>query len=398
MSSVSLDSGQLAAARQAVTVLASSVEAQRHAVSSGTPVSLPTLHDGGPAQQASVWLEEQVAGLQSLEDLARLLETTGGTASYDGTGSFEGVGGTGLLDAFTSLVPVGPESDATLEEVHQWWLALSPLQQLAATLVQSRTYGNTDGIPAQVHDLANRKNLPVFRQELLGMLEDPASYDPDTADHVSVFTPGFTSNVQDSLSTYDADMYDLQVKAAQQSRMYGDSGTVATVTWLGYDAPQLNEITDWPRSVTMPDLAEADGDPVADLGGVAPFGVDPSHMDGVDFLSTHEGELPDGARGAGSPRHSEYLKKDSTAQYTPCRHGRGPAGEPPGDRGRTAPVPGGPSDRRLLQLGPGVVHQGCQTGRAAVEVTGEIVEDGLEHAWDAAKDFRLHNPVVHVPW
>ena len=123
----------------------------------GTPIQLPTLADGSPAARAAAWLEEQLAGLQSLVDLARLLETTGGNATYDGTGSFadaanrigpeiarvlasldpedqqdlaaltgiagllqrysgdpvvenaliEEVGGTGLLDAFTSLVPVG---------------------------------------------------------------------------------------------------------------------------------------------------------------------------------------------------------------------------------------------------------------------------------------------------
>lgn len=584
MSSVSLDSGQLAAARRAVTALASAIESQRHAVTSGTPVSLAPLADGGPARWAAVWLEQQVAGLRSLEDLARLLETTGGTASYDGSGSFEEasrrlgpeiarvlgsldpedqqdlvalagiagllqrysgdpqvenalieeVAGTGLLDAFTSLVPVGPEPDATPEEVHQWWLSLTPAQQLAATLVQSRTYGNTDGLPAQVRDLANRKNLPEYREELLGLLDDPAGYDPeadpgflesflhngddlwiqeklraldeletvlargdrqllmldpfdgqqlhaavaigdvDTADHVSVFTPGFTSNVQDSLGSYDADMYDLQVKAAQQSRMYGDSGTVATVTWLGYDAPQMNEVTDWPRSVAMPNLAEAggddlagfyeginssravdphltalghsygslttgyalqhdgtgiddavlfgspgtgtwhrgdlhvpdghlfvaeaDGDPVADLGGAAPFGADPSHLDGVDFLSTHERDLPDGGHGSGSSGHSEYLEKDTTAQYNLAVTVAGL----PENRLVTEGAPplfrdGRPTGDFYSSV-PDAVHHGYETGRAAVEVTGEIVGDSLEHAWDTAKDFRLHNPVVHVPW
>ena len=36
------------------------------------------------------------------------------------------------------------------------------------------------------------------------------SGDVDTADHVSVFTPGFTSTVQDSLSRYDGQMDDLR--------------------------------------------------------------------------------------------------------------------------------------------------------------------------------------------
>ena len=168
--------------------------------------------------------------------------------------------------------------------MHQWWLALSPAQQLAATLVQSRTYGNLDGIPAAARDLANRKNIPDYRRELYAMLEHPETFDlddepgtfedlffnygdyevgeklraldaletvlgrgdrqlllldpfdghqlhaavavgdVDTADHVSVFTPGFTSTVQDSLSRYDGQMDDLRRAAQRQSTRFGDSG------------------------------------------------------------------------------------------------------------------------------------------------------------------------------
>ena len=89
MSTVRLDSQRLAAARQAVSELAEQIEAQRHRVTRGTPVSLADLQDGGAAAQSAAWLAEQVAGLQSLEDLARLLETQGSSASYDGSGSFE---------------------------------------------------------------------------------------------------------------------------------------------------------------------------------------------------------------------------------------------------------------------------------------------------------------------
>jgi len=583
---VRLDSARLIAARRALSALAENIESQRHAVTMGTPIDLPTLADGSPAARAAAWLEEQLAGLQSLVDLARLLETTGGTASYDGTGSFadaanrigpeiahvlaaldperqqdltalsgiagllqrysgdpvvenalvEEVGGTGLLDAFTSLVPVAPEPDATPEEVHQWWLALTPAQQLAATLVQSRTYGNTDGIPAQARDLANRKNLPEYRAELLDMLENPEAYEPgeepgtldmfladgpdfeiseklraldsletvlglgdrqlllldpfdgqqlhaavaigdvDTADHVSVFTPGFTSTVQDSISTYDRDMSRLQKRAAAQSLRYGDGGSVATVSWLGYDAPQMNEVTDWPRSVTMPKLArtggddlagfyeginssrtddphltalghsygslttgyalqhdgtgvddavlfgspgsgtwdrsdlnvpdghlfvaEADDDPVADFGGTAPFGADPSHLDGVDFLSTHERELPDGTRGTGSAGHSEYLQEETTSQYNLAVT---VAGLPDRQAGEGSPPlwrDGRPTGDFYSAV-PDTVHKGLEAGRLTLEVAEEAVEEGVEEVWDRARDFRLPNPSmpsIKVPW
>ena len=227
--------------------------------------------------------------IAALTGIAGLLQRYSGDPVVENA-LIEEVGGTGLLDAFTSLVPVGPEPGATPEDVHDWWLSLSPAQQLAASLVQSRVYGNTDGIPAQVRDLANRKNLPEYREELLGMLENPDAYQPgeepstidmflasgpdfeiseklraldeletvlgyddrqllaldpfagqqlhaavaigdvDTANHVSVFTPGFTSTVQDSLRGYDSDMYDLRRLAQDKVSRYGDGGTVASVT------------------------------------------------------------------------------------------------------------------------------------------------------------------------
>ena len=66
---VRLDSRQLIAARRLLSALADHIEAQRHAVTIGTPIPLPMLADGGPTQRAALWLEEQVAGLQSLADL-----------------------------------------------------------------------------------------------------------------------------------------------------------------------------------------------------------------------------------------------------------------------------------------------------------------------------------------
>ncbi len=62
-----------------------------------------------------------------------------------------------------------------------------------------------------------------------------------TADHVAVFTPGFTSTVQ-GMGGYDNDMADLATRAGWSSVLSGDTGSVATVTWLGYQAPQWDTI------------------------------------------------------------------------------------------------------------------------------------------------------------
>ena len=64
--------------------------------------------------------------------------------------------------------------------------------------------------------------------------------DVDTADHVAVFTPGLNSTVQDSLARYVGNMDDLRERALFELHAAGRSETVATVAWLGYEAPQLH--------------------------------------------------------------------------------------------------------------------------------------------------------------
>lgn len=79
----------------------------------------------------------------------------------------------------------------------------------------------------------------------------------DTADHVAVFTPGLTSTVQDSLEGYDNDIRELQQRATAEAQTYGVGGSVAAVSWLGYEAPQWGGTLDPDRSVAIDALAQA---------------------------------------------------------------------------------------------------------------------------------------------
>ncbi|MGH3518433.1 MAG: alpha/beta hydrolase [Haloechinothrix sp.] len=72
----------------------------------------------------------------------------------------------------------------------------------------------------------------------------------DTADHVAVFTPGLTSNVPDSMVNYDNDMDQLQFRSEDELSRYGKDPSVATVTWIGYQAPQWSETIIDENSVT----------------------------------------------------------------------------------------------------------------------------------------------------
>ena len=62
-----------------------------------------------------------------------------------------------------------------------------------------------------------------------------------TADHVAVFTPGFTSTVQ-GMGGYDTSMYELSARTERELLRSGAGGSVATVTWLGYQAPQWDTV------------------------------------------------------------------------------------------------------------------------------------------------------------
>lgn len=64
---------------------------------------------------------------------------------------------------------------------------------------------------------------------------------PDTADHVSVTTGGLNTNVRDSIGSMTTEAANLQRESLRQLSLSPDHSmeSVATVAWLGYDAPQV---------------------------------------------------------------------------------------------------------------------------------------------------------------
>lgn len=82
-----------------------------------------------------------------------------------------------------------------------------------------------------------------------------ANGDVDRADHVSVFTPGLNTTVQGSLGNYDRHMDALRSTANRLAFEEG-KGTVATVSWLGYEAPQSSTHLQPSRSVMGEEAAK----------------------------------------------------------------------------------------------------------------------------------------------
>jgi hypothetical protein len=203
-----------------------------------------------------------------------------------------------------------PPADASPDDVGRWWASLGVLEQLAAATRRPADVGGVDGVAAWARDLANRTMLDQTREDLaqewtetgddglqarLGemrriqetldrggrqlLLLDHTTGERmhaviavgnvDTADHVAVFTPGFTTTVDARTSAYDSDMERLRSRTEKELFDAGSSDTVATITWIGYDAPQWHEALDIgilggrADSVVSDDLAREGGDALA---------------------------------------------------------------------------------------------------------------------------------------
>ncbi|MGC0362275.1 hypothetical protein ABH922_000259 [Rhodococcus sp. 27YEA15] len=63
--------------------------------------------------------------------------------------------------------------------------------------------------------------------------------DPDRADHVGVTIPGLNTNVKDSMRGMVDEARRLRDEAQRQLRRVGRDESVATIAWIGYDAPQV---------------------------------------------------------------------------------------------------------------------------------------------------------------
>lgn len=371
--------------------------------------------------------------------------------------------------------PASPPKAGTPADNALWWRSLSPQQQEQVLSQHPDWIGNRDGVPFTARDDANRALLSVNRSELeaererleadladnwfggtftnadaaldhvndklasldaiektltnedrpgerqlllLDMSQERAQAaiargNVDTAENVAVFVPGLTANVTDSMAGYDADMDDLHHRAELESKRVDPvPEATATVTWIGYQAPQWGDTfgansvasdhaaengaaqlrpflqgigaarehdahltvlghsygsttaglalqqetgaddvmffgspglhTSHVEDLKVPSghayYIEARQDPVGDLGH---FGIDPSHMTGIEHASAREATVVNPVTGETEhltevTGHSRYLEEGSTSQYN------------------MAVVVAGMPDRRVYDSGGGV--------------------------------------------
>ncbi|MCY7402569.1 MAG: alpha/beta hydrolase [Nocardioides sp.] len=263
--------------------------------------------------------------VRAAEDLLRHFFVAGTSL----TQALSGEGGIPQIAENAMGRPGAPGTDATPEQVHQWWEELSEAQREAVIAAYPELVGSADGLPAEARNDANRVTLDgdlstLETRETDGTIspaeqrvldnareaeqaledadgfEDPITgdkpggqlylYDPgafdgdgrvaigvgdlDTADDVAVFTPGINTDMSDTTG-YVGDVTNLY----ESTRYNGDGSSVATMFWLGYDAPDgLTDIA------TMTEgRAEDGGQRLADMvdGMRAARPDDPAHLTAV---------------------------------------------------------------------------------------------------------------------
>ncbi|MGH3698814.1 MAG: alpha/beta hydrolase [Pseudonocardiaceae bacterium] len=269
----------------------------------------PMAQERAAVQSAVIGLVQQV--LRGAEQVDADL-----TAVLRAAARFEIDDNTTLAAAAGGLSARVPPGGATPQQVADWWSSLSDAERTILVASRPELLGNLDGLPAEVRDSANRSRIPEERgalQAQLTQLQAAASGgelsagaqlgqvrnklraldaldatlargdrqlllldtwgrrvkaavaigDVDKATHVAVFTPGFTSTVEDSLTGYDDQISLMRRQAEDESQRHGGKDSVAAVTWIGYEAPQSGEVVDPDRSVAGEHQARAGGKALA---------------------------------------------------------------------------------------------------------------------------------------
>lgn len=307
------------AAAEFATTHQLSISADGTVTDTGPSIDTGNDHDNGVAlDERQGWVTECVDLIEQAlrkasdvdTDLAGVLERIELNRIHVGPGGLATASKLGEVEGDLSLLE--PPEGATPSDSAAWWATLSPDERRQIIARHPEWIGNRDGVDFTSRDLANRIILDSRRAWVEGRLDDPdltpaqrkdleeeqasiAQIDEmldrqgvhqlagldfskerteaivvngnlDSADQVAVFTPGMTSNVP-GMGGYDTDMAQLKRRmeaillAEGDVNADGSPKTVATVTWMGYQAPQALPDT----SVASRDAAETGGASLADF-------------------------------------------------------------------------------------------------------------------------------------
>ncbi|WP_245535323.1 alpha/beta hydrolase [Segniliparus rotundus] len=230
-----------------------------------------------------------------------LRKAVGGEINAAGTGNETQAALAGAAQGTLGMPepPKAPGGHADPSYNAGWWKDLTPEQRRRVLDLHPEWVGNLDGVPASVHDEANRKMLPGdiarlqaevdrlqkqldsefghgafsntdsdlwYAQRRLEGLQatekalrdnpgtkllvlDPdygtrgrvaiGTGDPDTANHISISTPGVNSSPGQSIGEMTKEAVALKTETENVLKANGHGNeTVSTISWIGYEPPQ----------------------------------------------------------------------------------------------------------------------------------------------------------------
>lgn len=227
-------------------------------------------------------------------------------------------GGSSPTTPMSMPPPASPPMRGSPADNATWWRALTALQQERVLREHPEWIGNRDGVDFTARDVANQALLSVDRDRLMakrerleaelagdwsgGVLTNNdvalahvkdklasivaieatlvhgqrqlllldmgqeraqaaiANGNVQTADNVAVFVPGMTTTVSDDMQRHDQEMGHLRTGAEAESKRISPRqwATTATVTWMGYQAPQkgVSDVFDRDKSVIFDNTAK----------------------------------------------------------------------------------------------------------------------------------------------
>ena len=363
-------------------------------------------------------------------ELNRIHAGPGGLAAASKLGEVKG--DLGLLEP-----PVG----ASISDSTAWWASLSPDERVEVIAMHPMWIGNRDGIDFTSRDLANRNILDDRSDYVNKRLKDPNLTDDerevfeeqqksikllrermdkegvhqlagldfsngrtqailsngnmDTADQVAVFTPGMTSNVP-GMGGYDSNMLDLKKRmedilfAEGDTRPDGTPKEVATVTWMGYQAP--GNPLDGDFSVASSSAAKEGGEDLANFYR----GINSSRMTDPDLTALahsygsstagyalqHENTGVDrtvlfGSPGAATDNLDDFHTPRGSTYYAETSN------DVVGDLGRFGPDPSGLDGMKHLETSDAEDAEGRPLERNRGH--GEYLDDGTTSQYSIAE-------------
>ncbi|MCI2179132.1 MAG: alpha/beta hydrolase family protein [Ancrocorticia sp.] len=144
-----------------------------------------------------------------------------------------------LEDRLTALAQAGPASGTRSSEYED-------LAALHSTLARADAYARERGEVSTHLLVLDTSGLQVKAALAYG--------DVAHADHVQVAVPGIGTTIRGDIAADFEEMRNLNRVSVHVLREYGRSESVASVAWLGYDAPQITQLFD-SNSVTRVDAA-----------------------------------------------------------------------------------------------------------------------------------------------